>query len=145
MKKALSLILVLVLCLSLCACGVENSNKEQKEDLFTDEEALNAISVSPLDVYEDVNANEARAKQNVYLVNGTVGKIYGDFFQTGNLHVYLDADVLATLNTGDSVVFIGQFTEVVYKEESMGGGIHTTIEIKFTKVELITVNGEGTN
>ena len=128
MKKKIVLILATLMCLCLCACGGDDG--KQTIDFN------NAISASSSEVYDDVQANQAKAMQNTYKVTGVVDKIYGDYCKIDNLDVYLPANELASLEIGDTILFFGKITEVVEEDYSMGGGQFTEVRIKFENATL---------
>lgn len=137
MKKVLALILALVLVLSLVACG---GSGEKKEDTSANEEttvskldANNAIAETPKHIYDDAMENQAKVKQNTYIVNCTVDAIKETYFECRNLQIYLSSDELAKLNKDDEVAIIGKVTE--YKEETDAYGGITTYVV-FGEAEL---------
>lgn len=130
MKKKIMLGLAMVLCsFSLCACGGSDDGKQ-------DVDFKNAISASPSEVYDDVEANQAKAMQNTYKVTGAVDKIYGDYCRIDNLDVYLPTDELASLEVGETILFFGKITDVEEENYSMGGGQFTEVHIKFENATL---------
>ena len=129
MKKKLVLILATFMCVCLCACGGSDDGKQTID-------FKNAISASSSEVYDDVQANQAKAMQNTYKVTGVVDKIYGDYCKIDNLDVYLPASELASLEIGDTILFFGKITDVVEEDYSMGGGQFTEVHIKFENATL---------
>ena len=124
MKRLLALILAAVLVLSLVACGGGENN-------VIDEE--NAIEATPVEVYEDVQENEARALQNTYKVTGEIDTIESDCCQLDNLTVYLPTDTLVNLNVGDTITFIGVISDTRVEKK----GIASRMYINFNDVKLI--------
>ena len=124
MKRLLALILAAVLVLSLVACGGGENN-------VIDEE--NAIEATPVEVYEDVQENEARALQNTYKVTGEIDTIESDCCQLDNLTVYLPTDTLVNLNVGDRITFIRVITDTRVEQK----GIASRMYINFNDVKLI--------
>ena len=130
MKKKLILGLVaILLSFSLCACG---DGADEKQDI----DFKNAISASPSEVYDDVEANQAKAMQNTYKVTGVIDEIKGDYCKIDNLYVYLPTSELASLEVGETIVFFGKITNVEEEGYSMGGGYFTKVCIKFENATL---------
>ena len=133
MKKLLALMLAAALALSLAACGSgagQNSATLKEED---------AIEATPEEVYNDVKNNEARALQNVYKVTGEIAVIKSDYCQFHNLRIYLSSDILATLNIGDTITFLGQISSVETETEGIGMGIISKTHILFSNVTLLEI------
>lgn len=109
LKKIISLLLATILCVSLSACSGVN-NKLDVE---------NAIVETPVHIYDDALENQAKAMQNTYIMECSVDKIDDMYFEDGNSRIYLDSEVLATLNNGDNVAVICRITEVIDETDSM--------------------------
>ena len=124
MKRLIAFLLAAALSLSLAACGGSANN-------VIDEE--NAIEATPVEVYEDVQENEARALQNTYKVTGEIDTIESDCCQLDNLSVYLPTDTLANLNVGDTITFIGVISDTRVEQK----GIASRMYINFNDVKLI--------
>ncbi len=136
MKKLLALILAAALALSLVACGgggAEDNNSTNtpstgngdttstEPDTTTQLNAESAIAETPKHIYKDVEENQARAMQNIYLMNCGVGTITDTYFESGNLRICLPVEQLAQLNKGDDIAIIGQITDVKDETNSIGG------------------------
>lgn len=133
MKKLLALMLAAALALSLVACGGgggagDNSSTLKEED---------AIEATPTEVYNDVKNNEARALQNVYKVTGEIDEIKSDYCRIDSLLVYLSSDDLATLNKGDTLVFLGQISDTEDETRPEGLGTVTITHILFSNAILL--------
>lgn len=125
MKKVLSILLVLVLCLSLCACGGGNADTSKTDEAPAETtvpqiDTTNAIAETPTHIYDDVMENQARAMQNTYMMKCSVGQITNEYFECGNLRIYLPVEDLAKLNKGEEVSVVGKITEVVEENGQWG-------------------------
>lgn len=136
MKRLIALSLAAALSLSLAACGNSDSNANEEESAIDATSAIDvtsAIEVTPVDVYEDVQENEARALQNTYKVTGEIDTIESDCCQLDNLTVYLPTDTLANLNIGDTITFIGVIRDTRVEQK----GVASRLYINFDDVQLI--------
>ena len=125
MKRGIALLMALVMCLSLCACGGgSESSPETKLDVE------NAIAETPKHIYKDVEANQAKAMQNIYMMNCTVGTITDTYFECsnvgglGDLRICLPLEELAELEKGSDVAIVGKITEV--EREPLEHGAYET-------------------
>lgn len=136
MKKTISLLLALVMCLSLCACGGGNDTPETTEapteTTVPQLDIANAIAETPMHIYDDVMENQARAMQNTYIMECSVGSITNEYFESGNLRIYLASEELAKLNKGESVAIVCKVTEVIEEKDSWG----VTYWIEFGDAQL---------
>ena len=136
MKKAMSLLLALVLCLSLCACAGGNDTPETTEaptePTVPQLDIENAIAETPVHIFDDVMENQARAMQNTYMMECSVGSITNEYFESGNLRIYLASEELAKLNKGESVAIVCKVTEVIEEKDSWG----STYWIEFGDAQL---------
>lgn len=130
MKRLIALSLAAALSLSLAACGSSDSNANEEESAI---DVTSAIEATPVDVYEDVQENEARALQNTYKVTGEIDTIESDCCQLDNLTVYLPTDTLANLNIGDTITFIGVIRDTRVEQK----GVASRLYINFNDVQLI--------
>lgn len=133
MKKGISLLLAGVLAVSLVACGSQNGDETFD---ISDE---NVVEATWQDVFDDVQENEARARNNTYKVRGPIDKIESDCCVIGALYVYLSSDVLASIDTDQTpeITVIGKITDV-YEEEYYQGLTATIIE--FGEAELVELH-----
>lgn len=112
-----AVMLALAMVLSLAACGGNGENKKDMADKTSNAEvskfsAENAISATPKHIYEDCEANLAKAKQNTYLMKCVVKEISDTDFGCGwSIRVCLPTDELVKLNKDDKIVVIGKVTE----------------------------------
>lgn len=123
MKKTISLLLALMMCLSLCACGGGNDTPETEAPTETTVPLLdveNAITETPTHIYDDVMENQARAMQNTYMMECPVGSITNEYFESGNLRIYLASEELAKLNKGENIAIVCKITEVIEEKDSWG-------------------------
>ena len=117
MKKGISLLLAGVLALSLAACGNSETNTMTKEELL---EVAEEKSFSDLET-----ANEAKLDTyigDIYKINGYISSIESDYLvlqeetpadgsikaATFCIHVYLDTEVLAELESWENITVIGE-------------------------------------
>ena len=119
MKKGISLLLAGVLALSLAACGNSETNTMTKEKLL---EVAEEKSFSDLET-----ANEAKLDTyigDIYKINGYISSIESDYLvlqeetpadgsikaATFCIHVYLDTEVLAELESWENITVMGEIT-----------------------------------
>ena len=119
MKKGISLLLAGVLALSLAACGNSETNTMTKEELL---EVAEEKSFSDLET-----ANEAKLDtyiDDIYKISGYISSIESDYLvlqeetpadgsieaATFCIHVYLDTEVLAELESWENITVIGEIT-----------------------------------
>ena len=117
MKKGISLLLAGVLALSLAACGNSETNTMTKEELL---EVAEEKSFSDLET-----ANEAKLDtyiDDIYKISGYISSIESDYLvlqeetpadgsieaATFCIHVYLDTEVLAELESWENITVIGE-------------------------------------
>lgn len=124
MKNYLAFLLVVLMCLSMIACGgttpsdTDNQNAHVEATSAIDVE--NAIAETPMHIYDDVMENQARAMQNTYIMECSVGSITNEYFESGNLRIHLASEELAKLNKGENVAIICKVTEVIEEKDSWG-------------------------
>ena len=116
MKRTITSIFVIMLALammlSLAACGGNGEQSANEETTVSKLDANNAISETPKHIYEDCEANFAKAKQNTYLMKCVVKEISDTDFGCGwNIRVCLPTDELVKLNKDDEIVVIGKITK----------------------------------
>ena len=119
MKNGISLLLAGVLALSLAACGNSETNTMTKEELL---EVAEEKSFSDLET-----ANEAKLDTyigDIYKINGYISSIESDYLvlqeetpadgsikaATFCIHVYLDTEVLAELESWENITVMGEIT-----------------------------------
>lgn len=78
-----------------------------------------------------------RALQNVYKVTGEIDEIKSDYCRIDSLLVYLSSDDLATLNKGDTLVFLGQISSTEDETRPEGLGTVTITHILFSNAILL--------
>ena len=117
MKKGISLLLAGVLALSLAACGNSETNTMTKEELL---EVAEEKSFSDLET-----ANEAKLDtyiDDIYKISGYISSIESDYLVLQEetpadgsieaakfcIHVYLDTEVLAELESWENITVIGE-------------------------------------
>ena len=117
MKKGISLLLAGVLAVSLAACGNSETNTMTKEELL---EVAEEKSFSDLET-----ANEAKLDTyigDIYKISGYISSIESDYLvlqeetpadgsikaATFCIHVYLDTEVLAELESWENITVIGE-------------------------------------
>ena len=133
-KKVLVSFLIAALACGMCACG--GNNATSTDNSATTIDVSDAKSASPSEVYDDVDANQAKAMKTLYKVTGEVDKINGDYCEIDGLYVYLPTDDLAELEKGQTIVFYGQITDVEEESYEMAGGLFTEKHIKFENAAL---------
>lgn len=134
MKRLTVLLLAAAMALSLVACGSQNG------DGAFDVSDENVVEATWEDVFDDVQENEAKARNNIYKVRGTIDRIENDYCVIGSLHVYLPSDTLASIDTAHTpeITVIGKITNV-YEEEYYQG--LTVPIIEFGEAELVELHG----
>lgn len=125
MKRLLALLLAAVLALSLVACGNNESSESKESDTTTKEELLEVAeekSFSDLDT-----ANEAKLDTyvgDIYKISGYISSIESDYLVIQEetpvdgpidaakfcIHVYLDTEVLAELDSWENITVVGEIT-----------------------------------
>ena len=75
-----------------------------------------AKEVKPSAVNVAYNENKARAEDDylnkIIKISGYVGKIETDYITISNFRIYLDADVLKSLNWADKITVVGKITKM---------------------------------
>ena len=138
MKRLTVLLLAAALALSLVACSSQNGAGAFD---VSDE---NVVEATWEDVFDDVQENEAKARNNIYKVTGHIDKIESDCCVIGALYVYLPRDVLASIDTDETpeITVIGKITDVY--EEEYYQGLGATI-IEFGEAELVELHDAADN
>ena len=141
MKKGISLLLAGVLALSLAACGNSETNTMTKEKLL---EVAEEKSFSDLET-----ANEAKLDtyiDDIYKISGYISSIESDYLvlqeetpadgsieaATFCIHVYLDTEVLAELESWENITVVG---EIVSTGTETMDAFQTTYERLYLDME----------
>ena len=141
MKKGISLLLAGVLALSLAACGNSETNTMTKEELL---EVAEEKSFSDLET-----ANEAKLDtyiDDIYKISGYISSIESDYLvlqeetpadgsieaATFCIHVYLDTEVLAELESWENITVVG---EIVSTGTETMDAFQTTYERLYLDME----------
>ena len=64
--------------------------------------------------------NQARAMQNTYMMECTVGTITNEYFESSNIRIYLPIEELAVLNKDETIAVVCKLTEVIEEKDSWG-------------------------
>ena len=120
LKKIIALILVVVLCFSFAACG---NKTPAKDELLAVAEEYSATDIQNDSIENIVSAKQKYCNKTL-LLSGTVRNIKEDHIELSAsygsnymIDVYLSADELANLKSGQFIKVVGITTDEIFEDE----------------------------
>ena len=146
MKKLYSLLLVFAMAFSISACGKQPTMQELRE---------NAEKITYTDISNNTFENIAKAKKlycgKILEITGRIDSIDEDYFMFGTIshkgcvRVFMDANILETLEKDQQITVVGKMDEEVHTEsENLIVDMETTIytmKTAYIVTEMFDITG----